>query len=60
MSIDTKKKGSDQVNMAKEKQDFRVYDGSNSRVEEHYKNMRMYQTVAFYRKMEHKYTFENG
>mmetsp|Transcript_19108 Transcript_19108/g.24587 ORF Transcript_19108/g.24587 Transcript_19108/m.24587 type:complete len:303 (+) Transcript_19108:188-1096(+) len=45
---------------AKAKEEFRIYDGSNSRVERHYEDMRKYQTIDFYRRMEHKYSFENG
>ena len=42
--------------------EFRVYDEETSpaRVVQHYKDMRMNHTVAFYRKMEEKYSFENG
>lgn len=42
--------------------DFRVYDEETSppRVVQHYKDMRMNHTVDFYRKMEKKYSFENG
>ena len=42
---------------------FRVYTVDNetpARVIEHYRDMRTYQTVEFYKKMEKKYTFENG
>mmetsp|Transcript_104 Transcript_104/g.120 ORF Transcript_104/g.120 Transcript_104/m.120 type:complete len:309 (+) Transcript_104:114-1040(+) len=41
---------------------FRVYDvqDSPSRVVEHYRDMRRFQTVAFYEKMEKKYDFSNG
>lgn len=36
------------------KHQFRIYDGSNLRVQEHYRDMRQYQTVQFYRRMEEK------
>lgn len=41
---------------------FRCYDetASEPRVVEHYRDMRRYQTVDFYRRMERKYSFENG
>jgi hypothetical protein len=43
-------------------EEFRVYseETSPARVIQHYKDMRSFHTVAFYRKMEEKYTFENG
>lgn len=46
----------------KSDEDFRVYseDTSLPRVVEHYRDMRRFQTVEFYRRMEKKYTFENG
>ena len=46
----------------KKDEDFRIYNESTSqtRVVEHYRDMRLNQTVAFYRRMEEKYTFENG
>ena len=45
----------------KAEEDFRVYDESSpARVVQHYKDMRMNQTVDFYRKMEKKYSFEDG
>lgn len=37
-----------------DKHQFRIYDGSNLRVQEHYRDMRQYQTVEFYRRMEEK------
>lgn len=42
--------------------DFRNYnDGeTEARVLDHYRDMRTHQTVDFYRRMEAKYTFENG
>lgn len=41
---------------------FRVYESDTSapRVVEHYRDMRQFQTVDFYRKMEKKYDFANG
>ena len=50
------------ANNEKRQEEFRVYDEvtSDARVVQHYKDMRTYQTVAFYRKMEKKYTFDNG
>jgi hypothetical protein len=46
----------------KEDKDFRIYDDATTepRVVQHYKDMRSFHTVAFYNKMEHKYSFENG
>ena len=46
----------------KDDDEFRVYDESSSlpRVIEHYRNMRQSQTVAFYRRMEEKFDFQNG
>ena len=45
----------------KSTEEFRVYsDMSPPRVIQHYKDMRTFHTVAFYRKMEHKYSFENN
>lgn len=43
-------------------EDFRVYSSESTpkRVVDHYRDMRTYQTVAFYKKMEHKYDFSNG
>ena len=43
-------------------EDFRVYseETSEKRVVEHYRDMRKFQTVNFYRKMEEKYSFEEG
>ena len=38
----------------KDQHHFRIYDGSNLRVQEHYRDMRQYQTVQFYRRMEEK------
>lgn len=46
----------------KKDEDFRVYNEKSTppRVIQHYKDMRANQTVEFYRKMEEKYSFENG
>ncbi|KAL7526891.1 hypothetical protein ACHAWF_001957, partial [Thalassiosira exigua] len=45
----------------KAQEDFRTYDAETpERVREHYRDMRANQTVAFYEKMEEKYSFENG
>ncbi len=46
----------------KEDEEFRVYDEGTSlpRVVEHYRDMRQYQTIEFYRRMEQKYDFTNG
>ena len=46
----------------KKDDEFRVYDEATSepRVVQHYKDMRMFQTVEFYRRMEEKYSFANG
>lgn len=43
-------------------EEFRVYstEDSPSRVVEHYKDMRKFQTVEFYKRMEQKYDFSNG
>lgn len=43
-------------------EEFRIYDANESpeRVVEHYRDMRKYHTVDFYRKMEEKYDFTNG
>lgn len=43
-------------------EDFRIYSVTDSpkRVVEHYRDMRLFQTVDFYRKMEQKYDFSNG
>ena len=43
-------------------EDFRVYDVTTSaeRVVEHYRDMRRFQTVDFYQRMERKYDFTNG
>lgn len=43
-------------------EDFRVYSSESTptRVVDHYRDMRTYQTVAFYKKMEQKYDFSNG
>ncbi|CAB9525249.1 Inositol oxygenase [Seminavis robusta] len=43
-------------------EDFRIYneDTSPARVVQHYKDMRRFHTVSFYRKMEDKYCFGNG
>lgn len=42
--------------------EFRVYTEETTvpRVVEHYRDMRQFQTVNFYRRMEEKYDFENG
>jgi hypothetical protein len=42
--------------------EFRVYSEETSipRVVEHYRDMRKFQTVEYYRRMEQKYDFENG
>lgn len=50
------------TNRNKKDEEFRVYceEKSERRVVEHYRDMRRYQTVEFYRRMEKKYTFENG
>ena len=47
---------------AKSDEEFRVYSEETSlpRVVEHYKDMRQFHTVDFYKKMEKKYNFENG
>lgn len=42
------------------KEDFRSYEGVEQRVLDHYRLMRQNQTVAFYRAMETKYSFEDG
>lgn len=46
----------------KKDEDFRIYDQTTTsqRVVDHYRYMRTYQTVDFYRKMEQKYDFSNG
>jgi len=46
----------------KELSEFRTYDDTTSpaRVVEHYRDMRTFQTVEFYKRMEEKYSFENG
>ena len=46
----------------KDDEDFRIYDVTESpvRVVEHYRDMRRFQTVEFYKKMENKYDFSNG
>jgi hypothetical protein len=43
-------------------EDFRKYseETSEQRVVSHYRDMRRFQTVHFYRRMEEKYSFENG
>mmetsp|Transcript_39226 Transcript_39226/g.117958 ORF Transcript_39226/g.117958 Transcript_39226/m.117958 type:complete len:292 (-) Transcript_39226:597-1472(-) len=50
------------TNAQKSDDDFRIYseDTTPPRVIRHYRDMRTHQTVEFYRRMEHKYTFENG
>jgi len=40
--------------------DFRGYDSTKQRVLDHYRDMRTSQTVEFYRRMEKKYTFDEG
>lgn len=46
----------------KAQEEFRSYDDINTppRVLEHYRDMRMHQTVEFYERMEQKYSFDNG
>lgn len=46
----------------KNDEEFRVYDSKESpgRVVEHYRDMRRFQTLRFYEKMEKKYDFSNG
>jgi hypothetical protein len=46
----------------KKDDEFRIYDESTSeqRVVDHYRDMRTFHTVDFYRRMEQKYSFENG
>jgi inositol oxygenase len=46
----------------KSDEEFRVYNEETSlpRVVEHYRDMRKYQTLDFYRRMEEKFSFENG
>jgi hypothetical protein len=43
-------------------EDFRIYseETSEPRVVEHYRDMRRFQTIGFYRKMEDKYSFQAG
>lgn len=43
-------------------EEFRVYsqEATPQRVIDHYRDMRTFQTVSFYRKMEQKYDFTNG
>ena len=50
------------TNRDKADAEFRIYDETTSepRVVQHYKDMRAFQTVAFYRKMEQKYSFDKG
>uniref|UniRef100_A0A7S3LFE8 Inositol oxygenase n=1 Tax=Amphora coffeiformis TaxID=265554 RepID=A0A7S3LFE8_9STRA len=50
------------TNERKKEEDFRVYDEaiSDPHVVRHYKDMRLFQTVDFYRRMEKKFSFENG
>lgn len=42
--------------------EFRVYDEitTDKRVIDHYKDMRTFQTVSFYKRMEERYSFEYG
>lgn len=47
----------------KKDEEFRVYttdENTPARVIEHYKDMRTFQTVEFYKRMEEKYSFESG
>jgi inositol oxygenase len=46
----------------KKEEEFRTYNitETSERVIQHYKDMRTYQTVEFYNRMEKKYSFENG
>ena len=44
----------------KSKKDFRNYHATEQRVLDHYRDMRTYQTVDFYRRMEQKYSFDDG
>jgi hypothetical protein len=46
----------------KKDEEFRIYDENTSeqRVVDHYRDMRTFHTVNFYRRMEQKYSFENG
>eukprot|EP00985_Skeletonema_marinoi_P013576 scaffold6752_cov91-Skeletonema_marinoi.AAC.7 len=46
----------------KKEEEFRTYSitDTSERVIQHYKDMRTNQTVKFYNRMEHKYSFENG
>jgi inositol oxygenase len=46
----------------KKDDEFRIYneESSERRVVEHYRDMRVNQTIEFYRRMEEKYSFENG
>lgn len=39
---------------------FRNYDATEQRVLDHYRDMRTYETVEFYRRMEEKYSFDEG
>jgi hypothetical protein len=50
------------ITTKKADEEFRVYSEETSleRVVNHYRNMRLYHTVDFYRRMEQKYTFDNG
>lgn len=50
------------TNTTKTDDEFRIFDEATSlpRVVEHYRDMRRYQTVEFYRRMEQKYDFTNG
>ena len=61
-TMDTTTTTTIKTNQEKEMEEFRVYseDKTQARVINHYRDMRKYQTVDFYNKMEHKYTFENG
>ena len=53
----TNKKQDDKTN-----KDFRIYNVTTTldRVINHYKDMRLNQTIKFYKQMEIKYTFHNG
>lgn len=46
----------------KKEEEFRTYNNTDTseRVIQHYKDMRTHQTVEFYKRMEDKFTFDNG
>ena len=50
------------TNQHKKEEEFRVYNEATSdpRVVQHYKDMRLFQTVDIYRRMENKFSFDNG